>query len=734
MNSKITKTSDILFTFLLVICSLHCLASSFNISIDSLVVAMGTAMFTVIFAILAYYEKNGVKYTISMGVIFIVFALVVIFSWNIMSAQLNYAVNCLLKEYSEFLPVAQSVNFASLRKENATALFVALSLPVSGLLTIFIMRLRLLSPAVIVSLIVIVPCFILVNTPPDILPLLTMFAVLFTMLITSAIHRVNTFESGAVSSVVALLMAVLVTVVYILNPVEGYERSDWQEELLDTITYAINNKDFDVLNPFDLSVESIETEVDLSNAGPMEQKHQKVMTITSPYSGEIYLKGIAYANYDDNKWSILTDEQAKGYPANFKSSTMTRSYEVVETTINIITEKKESILYIPYYLSSDFESNTEVYDVLIKNNAKTKDYNISLQPFTTDLYSILWGDSLSSLSNPYNFRYIHNDINAEYREFVYENYLSVPENTKAELVQYAQNNGFANMSKEYVVDIVREYVTTSASYSLDTPKVPQGEDISVWLLNESETGYCVHFATTAALMLRSLGIPARYVTGYYVYAEWQKPTVVTSDNAHAWVEYFDEYIGWVPLEATPSDFSRLLDTAQADIVNPTQSPTQTVQQEVTQPTTQQATATTQPSTENRAQTATQPTGELIENTTTTAFRVVIVVIAVIVATILILVLRRIIILSLRKHLVSTGKRNNRAKYYYRYLVKASKYSHIAIPKEIDSIVEKARFSNSRISKEELDIIITFAQSREKSILSDVSLIKKVYFKYILALA
>ena len=73
----------------------------------------------------------------------------------------------------------------------------------------------------------------------------------------------------------------------------------------------------------------------------------------------------------------------------------------------------------------------------------------------------------------------------------------------------------------------------------------------VWFAQEADRGYCVHFASAAAVLLRAAGIPARFVTGYMVQAEAGKETVVYGKDAHAWAECFLEGVGWIPVEATP---------------------------------------------------------------------------------------------------------------------------------------------------------------------------------------
>lgn len=75
-------------------------------------------------------------------------------------------------------------------------------------------------------------------------------------------------------------------------------------------------------------------------------------------------------------------------------------------------------------------------------------------------------------------------------------------------------------------------------YSLRPPPVRRAEDPTEQFLFESRTGHCEYFASAMALMCRSVGVPARLVTGY-VATEYNDLTgyyVVRESNAHAWVE------------------------------------------------------------------------------------------------------------------------------------------------------------------------------------------------------
>lgn len=69
-------------------------------------------------------------------------------------------------------------------------------------------------------------------------------------------------------------------------------------------------------------------------------------------------------------------------------------------------------------------------------------------------------------------------------------------------------------------------------------------------------GFCIHFASAAAIMLRARGFPARVVGGYLSgdYAPWLKSWTVRESNGHAWVEVWDvAERRWLLVEATPGD-------------------------------------------------------------------------------------------------------------------------------------------------------------------------------------
>ena len=72
---------------------------------------------------------------------------------------------------------------------------------------------------------------------------------------------------------------------------------------------------------------------------------------------------------------------------------------------------------------------------------------------------------------------------------------------------------------------------------------PEGADFATWFLQEAKSGYCVHFATTGTVLLRALGIPARYAEGYIVI---QKDYEKQPDKS--WLRNWDSALPTLPAE------------------------------------------------------------------------------------------------------------------------------------------------------------------------------------------
>jgi transglutaminase-like putative cysteine protease len=88
------------------------------------------------------------------------------------------------------------------------------------------------------------------------------------------------------------------------------------------------------------------------------------------------------------------------------------------------------------------------------------------------------------------------------------------------------------------------------TYSLETAAGDSGDDLTDFL--QHRAGYCQQFAASMGVMLRLSGVPSRVVLGYaHPVPDRNGSFVVTTYDAHAWVEAYFAGIGWVPFDPTP---------------------------------------------------------------------------------------------------------------------------------------------------------------------------------------
>lgn len=101
---------------------------------------------------------------------------------------------------------------------------------------------------------------------------------------------------------------------------------------------------------------------------------------------------------------------------------------------------------------------------------------------------------------------------------------------------------------------LKHEIERRAKYNLNAEAAPDSADpVSYFLFGPKREGYCDLFASAMVLSAREVGIPARYVTGYYpVTGEVDERGwyVIRENHAHAWAELYFEGAGWLPFDAT----------------------------------------------------------------------------------------------------------------------------------------------------------------------------------------
>ena len=99
--------------------------------------------------------------------------------------------------------------------------------------------------------------------------------------------------------------------------------------------------------------------------------------------------------------------------------------------------------------------------------------------------------------------------------------------------------------------LMRHFNTNEYIYTLQPPILLSQNPIDEFLF-DSMQGFCEHYASTFATLLRVAGVPARVVVGYLggEYNPVTNQIVVIQSDAHAWTEFWDETQGWVRADPT----------------------------------------------------------------------------------------------------------------------------------------------------------------------------------------
>lgn len=104
--------------------------------------------------------------------------------------------------------------------------------------------------------------------------------------------------------------------------------------------------------------------------------------------------------------------------------------------------------------------------------------------------------------------------------------------------------------------LIEAYLRDNHAFSLEIGTAPPGQDAVAHFLFESQTGYFDLYASSMAVMLRSIGVPSRVAVGFALddslYDPTSKSYEVTEEQAWTWPEVFFPGLGWVEFNPTPS--------------------------------------------------------------------------------------------------------------------------------------------------------------------------------------
>ena len=301
----------------------------------------------------------------------------------------------------------------------------------------------------------------------------------------------------------------------------------------------------------------------LQALGPYQPAGVPALEVTMDQWTPLYLRGFVAGRYTDSGWEPLEAETLAagaedlyalqaGY---FLPGTQlyAASRETDANAENTVTVKNigacRAYTYLPYG-AGDIEGTVLTpEDLRWEGTHAPQDRQYTARLYGIEESYLLQAELKDATDTPYR------TAEGAYRDWVYANYVTIPQQTQELLSTYltTQEQITTVQAKRQIVRLLDEAVTYEETVLTDAGQ----RDFLSYTLEVSRSGYSVHYATLAVLMLRYYGIPARYVEGYVITPGQAEALssgetlTLTDANAHAWAEYYLDGVGWLPFDATP---------------------------------------------------------------------------------------------------------------------------------------------------------------------------------------
>ncbi|HEY6262672.1 MAG TPA: DUF3488 and transglutaminase-like domain-containing protein [Nitrospiraceae bacterium] len=292
-------------------------------------------------------------------------------------------------------------------------------------------------------------------------------------------------------------------------------------------------------------------QVDLGTIGSVKQDPQIVMRVELPdqpivEKDRFYLRGLAYDQYNGRSWShsgtrrrslssvadgTFLARPAGSRPSNGLSGTIRQDIllELLDTSVLFAAPFAE-------FVSGEFLA-VQIDDM--------GGLHLPVSPSSRIRYSVI----------SYAPQLIAEERTAAslaYPDSIRSHYLQVPlESQKvADLAHRAIQQAATPFEQTLAI---QQYLLENYRYSLENDTATLNHPLEEFLFTR-KTGYCEHYATAMVVMLRTVGIPARLVTGFLA-TEWNEYGgyfTVRQRDAHAWVEVYFPQSGWIIMDPTPT--------------------------------------------------------------------------------------------------------------------------------------------------------------------------------------
>ncbi len=325
---------------------------------------------------------------------------------------------------------------------------------------------------------------------------------------------------------------------------------------------------------------------DFENLKDLKMSDIVMLEVTADEHESLYLRGFVGSEYTGDGWAEVSGEELYGHSetlywnhkdgmygqSQIASAAQVLDKKAAEKQISVTIETKGAdrhFYYTPYEMTALTDDGEAVLnETMLSDSSITPDgwsgqdtYEFTTLENQVKRYPSLVAQLQESRESKSCEQYLINE--SHYNAFVYETYTELSDEA-AELMENHLKPYEAGMKEDekhlnYTLakQIILDYLNKNVTYAEEIAQRSEDADFVTDFVEISRSGYSVHYATTAALMFRYYGIPSRYVEGYLITpdkarsAKGGETVSITGKDAHAWVEYYQDGIGWIPFEVTP---------------------------------------------------------------------------------------------------------------------------------------------------------------------------------------
>lgn len=550
---------------------IHLLSVTFSMENTHLVV-LGAAALSIGIQILYFY--GGKIRILSFGILFFVVIAALLFYPKILGGfyiTTNQVLDTFGKCFGKIMPIF-SVPVVEEIYIVSNMMFIGLVTFIMAYPVTFSIRNKDVIVSTLCSAVLLVLCLVLKCQLPPILLMLWSVFVLGVILGRICENKQITFVLGGVIGVICILSVAIFSFTGFAENYKGLSGFSLAKSKIDTLVHSARYEGNNIL-----------PEGDFRNLKAFHPTEKEKLEIVMNKPDSLYLRGFVGSEYNGAGWNSIPNSklfQSKdlfywlhegGFYGQTQLANLAQAVDssITEEQYNHISVKNidtcSKYIYAPYELinggtislSKDGIGDENILSDGFKGNRYYKYTALLNQVKSYTALSQKLNDEKTS-----NKKAIDSYINNEehYNEFVYDTYLDIPENIRNLLKNHLGDydlDGNTHLNYYTAKQNILSYLTSKVSYSTESTFIDNGNDFLQNFLEGSCEGYSVHYATAATLMFRYYRIPARYVEGFIITPDDVKGVLANSaisideTHAHAWVEFYQDGVGWIPFEVTP---------------------------------------------------------------------------------------------------------------------------------------------------------------------------------------